>query len=281
MKTLRGLLIRLVILIVALVVLFPLIFTISASFMGEREITENYLQLNSSGAAGNPFHIIPDMVTLSGYGTMLTETPQYLMKFWISLGLCLIITLGQLLIAVLGGYAFAKFRFPGRDIMFLCIIIIMMMPHQVTLVPSYMVISRMNLMGSYWAIILPGFFSAFGVFLMRHVIAVFPDSLIDSAKIDGAGNLRVLFRVILPSSIAGVTSLAVLCFLDSWNMVEQPLVFLKETHMYPLSVFLLQVVSYEPALSFACGVLSMFPAVMILLYFEKELVQGISYSVVK
>lgn len=137
----------------------------------------------------------------------------------------------------------------------------------------------MKLLDNYLSLILPGIFSAFGVFLMRQVMAAVPDSLPESARMDGAGSWRVLWRVLLPNCKAGVASLVVLSFIDNWNMVEQPLIFLNDTYKHPLSVFLLSVNTEEPELGFACGVLAIVPALF--LYFEEEMISGIGYSVLK
>ena len=103
------------------------------------------------------------------------------------------ITAGQLLISIIGGYAFAKFRFPFRDTIFYCIIVLMMLPYQVTLVPTYMVVRELGLMNSMLSLILPGVFSAFGVFLMRQVMASVPDSILEAAKLDGANSFTALW----------------------------------------------------------------------------------------
>ena len=267
--------------LMAVVAVFPLLYTITNSFLSANEIDKYYGSLDMGNSGVNPFHLIPDRVTLSGFSVMLLEKPHYLLKFWTSLGLCGTIVSGQAVLSILGGYAFSKFRFPGRDMLFFMIIALMIMPLQVMLTPSYMVLDRLGLIGSYSSLILPGLFSAFGVFLMRQVMATVPDSLLESARIDGAGSFRILMQILLPSCKAGLFSLIVLSFIDNWNMVEQPLIFLKESFMYPLSVFLLQTNALEPALGFACGLLSMLPVLLLFLYFEDEMVHGIEYSVIK
>ena len=108
-----------------------------------------------------------------------------------------------------------------------------------------------------------------------------PDSLLESAYLDGAGSFTALWRILVPNCSAGIATLTVLSFVDAWNMVEQPSVFIQDTFKQPLSVFLLSVNSQSMALGFACGVLSMIPAVLLLVFFEAQLMEGISYSVLK
>ncbi len=264
----------------ALVALMPLLFTLVNSFLGAGEVQKYYGDL-TTGNGPNPFHLIPEQATLSGWYEMMLRRPDYLVKFWNSLLLCAVIVAGQVVIGTLGGYAFAKFRFPGRDVLFFLIIVLMMLPYQVTLVPNYIVLDALGLLGGYPAIILPGVFSALSIFLMRQVIAGVPDASLEAAQLDGAGSFRILWQIVFPSSVSGVASLVILSIIDNWNMIEQPLVFLKDSTMYPMSVFLTQIGSAAPALGFACSVLSMLPTLLIFLFFEDELVTGISYSALK
>lgn len=260
----------------ALFVLIPIIYTITNSFMDASEITRYYQSDDKM-----IFHIIPDKISFDGYYQMLFRQPDYLLKFWNSLFLTCSIVLGQVVVSSLGGYAFAKFHFPGRDTIFFILIVLMMMPYQVTLVSNYIVLDNMGLIGSYWAVILPCIFSPFGVFLMRQVISTMPDEILESAKLDGANQFQILFRIVIPRNRSGIVSLVILSFIDSWNMVEQPLIFLKDKTMYPLSIFLTQINNSEPSLAFACGVLAMVPVALLFIFMEKELIEGISFSNLK
>lgn len=281
MRTKKSVLVYVPLFLMAALSMFPILYTVSNSFMGADEIQLYYGSLGSDASAVSPLHLIPDRITLSGYSKMLLEKPHYLMKFWAAISLCAVIVAGQTVISALGGYAFAKYRFPGRDIIFFFLITLMMMPNQVMLVPSYIVLDAMGLLGSNLALILPSVFSAFGVFLISQFMSAIPDSILESARIDGAGHFRILTNILLPNCKAGLASLAVLGFIDCWNMVEQPLVFLKDFYKYPFSLFLLQINTLEPALGFSCGVLSMIPVLLLFLFFEDELISGISYSVLK
>ncbi len=267
--------------LIAAASLFPMVFTFTGSLMGADEIARHYGSLSSGEAGTSPLHLVPDMITLAGYAELLFLRPHYLVKFWVSMLLCCSITAGQTVVACLGGYAFSRFRFPGRDAIFFVLLVIMMMPYQVTLVPNYITLDRMGLIGGYPAVILPGVFSAFGVFLMRQVMASVPGAMLEAARIDGAGSWRALWRILLPNCRAGLASLVILSFADSWNMVEQPIVFLKDSNKYPLSVFLVRLGSVQPALGFACGLLSILPVLLLFLFLEEELVSGISHSLLK
>ena len=156
-----------------------------------------------------------------------------------------------------------------------------MMPYQVTLVSNYIVLDGMGLIGTYAALVLPAVFSPFGVFLMRQMISAMPTDIIEAARLDGAGELRILWKIVLPYSKSGVTALVVLSFIDSWNMVEQPIVFLNNPYRYPLSIFLSQVSANNPGAVFACGVLAMLPVLLLFAYCKDDMIRGIRFTGLK
>ena len=137
---------------------------------------------------------------------------------------------------------------------------------------------RLGLVGSYWALILPAMFSPFGVFLLRQVFDTCPSDILEAARLDGAGNLRILFGILVPRCRAGVISLGILSLIDAWNMVEQPIVFLESEYDYPLSVFLTRMNGQNIGVLCACGVLAALPVVLLFLYYDQELTEGVTLS---
>lgn len=256
--------------------LLPIIYTVSNSLMSVSEINRYYVD-----AEKMTLHLFPDKISFDAYYQILFRKPDFLVKFWNSIGLTSIIVLGQVVISSLAGYGFAKFHFPFRDVIFFIVIIIMMMPNQVTLVANYIVLDKMHLIGSYAAVILPAIFSPFGVFLMKQVISTMPDELVEAAKLDGASQWQLLFKIVIPRNKSGIASLMILSFVDNWNMVEQPLVFLNDKFKYPLSIFLSQINQSQPGVAFACGVLAIIPVVLLFMFFEQELIDGIGFANLK
>lgn len=272
------------------VFLFPLIFTIANSFMSEQEIETSYsmVSANFSGQQESAFaseyaniKLIPEMVTIRQYYTALIKRTQFLVKFWNSVIIVVPIILGQIMVSSMAAYAFAKLDFIFRDKLFFAYIIIMMMPFQVTLVPNYIMASRLGLVGSYSSIILPGIFGTFGVFLMRQFMTYIPDAYIESAKVDGASQLRIFFTIMLPMAKTALAALSILVFIDNWNMVEQPLIFLQDVNMHPLSIYLSNINKGEMGIAFAASTIYMLPMLLIFLYGENYLVQGIQLSGIK
>ena len=247
-------------------------------FFGLFVVVPILFTLVNSFSTGTAYGLLPQQWSLAGWYEVLIRRPHYLVKFWNSLILSVAIAAGQALVASLAGYAFSKFRFPGREPLFFIVIIVMMMPYQVTLVSNYFVIRGLGLMGSWAALIIPAVFSPFGVFLLRQVFDPCPDDLLDAARIDGAGNLTILFRILLPRSRAGVVSLVLLTFVDAWNMVEQPLVYLDNSYDYPLSVFLSQMSGQDVGVLCVCGILAALPVLLLFLYYDQDLADGISLS---
>jgi len=262
--------------LLAVIVIFPVLFILTNSFMSEREIMKSYGDITKVN-----LHVIPNELSLQGYINVFLITPSYLMKFWNSIFISAAIMVGQVFISCLGGYGFAKFKFPLKNVIFYFMIILMMMPLQVTLVPNYIVFDKLNLIGSYTAVIVPGIFSTFGVFLITQVFSSIPNNLIEAAKIDGANHLRILFRIIIPHSKAGIASLFVLNFIDNWNMVEQPLVFLKDSNKYPLSIFLSNINQSQLGISFVCGILAIIPVFLLFLHLKDSLIYGIENANLK
>ncbi|EOS26479.1 hypothetical protein C806_01215 [Lachnospiraceae bacterium 3-1] len=263
-------------------VLFPAVYTLCNSFMSPSEISKYYAEvMNQEGNAETAFHLIPNVFSLEGYYMVFLRSTDYLMKFWYSLFLCLVISAGQIFISALAGFAFAKYPVPFQKGILFFLMILMMMPIQVTLVPNYIILDELNLLDSWLALILPMTFLPFGTVFMTQIFRGIPDEILDAARLDGAGTFQILFRMMLPIGKGGVISVFLLSFVDAWNMVEQPITFLKDILRYPLSVFLASVNQINFELSFVCGVLAALPILLLFFFFHEELTQGIELSGVK
>ena len=270
-------------LVFALLFLLPTALTISNSFMDESEIVSNYGMIFSH--MGGQFvsksvnlKFIPDRVTLSQYVSGLIKTPDYLLRYWNSILLVLPIVLLQVGVASVAAYSFTRWRGKLRGGVFFLYVVLMLMPYQVTLVPNYLVSRWLGIIDTPWSIILPGMFAPFSVFLLTKFMRRIPYSLIEAAKVDGAGEWQIFTRICLPQCRAALFFIAILVFIDYWNMVEQPLVMLKDTQSQPLSVFLSQINAGEIGLAFAMATVYMIPALLLFLYGEAYLVEGIATS---
>ena len=271
----------------ALAFLMPTVLTITNSFMTQSEISANYGQVfkNVSGSDGKTYiaetvnlKFIPDKVTFSQYITTLIKSPDYLLKFWNSVILVIPIVLLQLAVASVTAYGFTRWRGKVRGFLFFFYVILMLMPYQVTLVPNYLVSDWLGLLDTRWAIIFPGMFAPFSVFLLTKSMRRIPASLIEAAKLDGSSEWQVFTDICLPQCRSALYSVAILVFIDYWNMVEQPIILLKDAAQQPLSVYLSTINANEVGLAFAIATIYMVPCLLLFLHGEDYLVEGIAHQ---
>lgn len=272
--------------IFAIIFLLPTVLTITNSFMEQSEISSNYGVIfeNASGSSSTyvsesvNLKFIPDKVSLSQYITTFIKSPEFLLKYWNSIILVVPIVLLQVGVAAVAAYGFSRWRGKVRSAIFFSYVILMLMPYQVTLVPNYLVADWFGLLNTRWAIIFPGAFAPFSVFLLTKFMRRIPASLIEAARLDGAGEWHIFTRICLPQCRAALYSIAILVFIDYWNMVEQPLILLNDASKQPLSVYLSQINESEIGIAFAVATVYMIPSLLLFLHGEEYLVEGIAYS---
>ena len=271
----------------ALAFLMPTVLTITNSFMTQSEISANYGQVftNVAGKDGKTYisdtvnlKFIPDKVTLTQYITVLIKSPDYLFKFWNSVILVIPIVLLQLAVASITAYGFTRWRGKVRNFLFFFYVILMLMPYQVTLVPNYLVSDWLKILDTRWAIIFPGMFAPFSVFLLTKSMRRIPGSLIEAAKLDGSTEWQIFKDICLPQCRSALYSIAILVFIDYWNMVEQPIVLLRDAAKQPLSVYLSTINTSEVGLAFAIATIYMVPCLLLFLHGEDYLVEGIAHQ---
>ena len=219
--------------------------------------------------------------TLRAYVELLLDSPGYFVMFWNSIRITAGILLGQLLVGVPAAWAFARYDFPLKKPVFTVYITLMMMPFQVTMLSNYLVLDRLSLMDTLWAVILPGAFSTFPVFIMYRFFTGIPEAVVESARIDGAGEGKIFLYMGLPLGSGGICSALVLGFLECWNLIEQPLTFLKNKELWPLSLYLPDIGILEAPGAFAASVVVLLPALFIFLGGQDYLEQGIVAAAVK
>ena len=284
----------LIALVFAVFCLLPVVLTFVNSFMSTPEINANYGAVfeslsGGSWSSGPPVFMtktpnlkfIPDMVSIQQYTTVLFQSPDYLLKFWNSMMYTGVIVIFQIVIGSLASYSFARYRRKRREMIFFAYIILMLMPFQVTLVPNYLISQSLGTYNTPWAIIYPGIFATFSVFLLTKYMRQIPSSYIEAAKLDGAGEWQIFTRIAIPMCKSALYAMAILLFVDYWNMVEQPLWLLKNADLHPLSVFLSEINKGEVGIAFAASFIFMVPPLLLFLHGEQYLVEGISRSGLK
>lgn len=264
----------------AAVVLFPVVYLCCNALMSPSEIGRYYeaVRPGYDGVSWARLHLIPDKFSVESLFQVFVSRPDYLLKFWKSLLLCAIVAAGQCVVSCMAGFAFAKYEFAGKRLLSAVLLVLMLLPVQVTLVPQYLVLERLHLLDTWGAVALPLIFSPFGTLWMRYVFQKLPDAPLEAARLDGASDFGVLLHIAAPADRGAVLSLFALSFIDSWNVVEQPMTFLEDQSRYPLSVFLSVVNDTNFSLSFACGVLALIPVFLLFLLTGRDLAEGLEGS---
>ena len=267
--------------VVSLAVWLPLIFLGGGSLMGKAELTEHLGPVLTSEPGLADWSMLPLYPTLRPYIELLFDSPEFFVMFWNSVKLVLCILVGQLIAGVPAAWGFAQYRFPGRGILFTLYIALMLMPFQVTMVSSYLVLDGLSLMNTHLAVILPCVFSTFPVFILYRFFCAIPRSVLEAAELDGAGPLQIFWHIGLPMGAPGVMAAAVLGFLEYWNLIEQPMTFLSDPSLWPLSLYLPNITSDKIGLALAASVVTLTPAILVFFYGQRYLEQGIIAASVK
>jgi multiple sugar transport system permease protein len=230
----------------------------------------------------------PEQFTLDNYYQVFTRLhfPNALFN---SVFVAVAVTFGTLVMCSIFGYALAKLDFPGRRALFLIVMGTLMVPGMVTFIPQFVLISQLDLVDTYAGLILPSFFGAhagpFGVFLMRQFIMGLPDELIDAARVDGAGEVRIFFRVILPLCTPALATLGILTFLGSWNNFLWPLVVAQSEDMFTLPVALATYSDGQNATEYvlllAGASIVVLPTLLVFMLLQRYFVQGIAMTGIK
>lgn len=255
----------------AVLALFPFVWMISSSLKTE---TEMFVF---------PIQWIPETFHFENYykAWTMVDFPQALLNSFMVSG---IITVGQVLTSATAGYAFAKIDFRGRNKVFLGYLATMMVPFQVVMIPQFILFRKMGLTNTHLALILPGMFTVFGVFMLRQFFMSIPDEMIEAARLDGCSEFGILWRIILPLSKAALSSLAIFTFRWQWNDYLAPLIYLNDKSKFTVTIALAQfkmenITLYT--LIMAGSVISLVPVIVLFMFTQKYLIQGITMTGMK
>ena len=263
-------------------ILLPIVFTFLYSFFPKGEITSFLNQRgNYDVTVWMDIPLSPAVFSLRQYYKILIEEPSYLKLFCNSAMYTAAILVGQGLVIPLTAYALSRFEFRGKNALMVLIMMLMVLPFQVTMAPSVMTLRALGLLDTIWAVILPMIFSPFYLFLVRQFMIGIPGEIIEAGQMDGAGTLRCFVHVMLPVCRPILCAAAALSFADSWNMVEQPLIYLTNQSMQPLSVMFNQINTDSTGVAFAGAALYLLPMLLIYIYFQDDILLGVQLSELK
>ena len=254
----------------AISMLLPFIYMFSLSFMTDKQIF-------SGGVS-----FIPEPFTTQNYEYVINNVDIF-KYFFNSMFVAIATTIGQVIISAMAGYAFARFEFKYKEPLFLLILVSMMIPPQVNIVPLFFIMKQFHWIDTYWALIVPGLFGGFGVFMMRQWFKSMPDDMEASAKIDGCSVYEVFYKIALPLAMPAVATLAIFTFITTWNSFMWPLIVTNSEGMRTLPVGLAifkgsfrEITLWGELL--ACSVICTLPVVGVFLlgkkYFINDIMQG-------
>lgn len=268
----------------ALLMAAPAVFLLSGALMSSGELGENLGPVLGGGPGKTDFArwtLLPREPTLRSEVELLLDSPEFFHMFWNSVKIAAGALLGQGLAGAPAAWGFARYRFPGRRAVFGLYIVLMLMPFQVTMLSSYIAIDRLGLKDSLWAVILPSAFSTFPVYIMYRSFRSIPEAILESARLDARNAVQIFLYIGLPLGSAGVASAMVLGFLECWNLIEQPLAFLRDQSRWPLSLYLPDIGLARAGPAFAGSLVALVPAVLVFLSGRDFLEQGIVAAAVK
>ena len=255
----------------AVLTMAPLLWMVSASLMPAGESTTL------------PLRFLPSAPTLEHYRALF-ERMNLGRHLWSSTIVATSATVISLLLNSMAGYAFAKLRFGGRDTLFRILLSALVIPAQVSMLPLFLLLKEMGIVNTYLAAIVPGMASVFGIFLVRQYAMAIPDTLLDAARIDGAGEFRIYWSLVLPFCRPVLATLAVFTFLGTWNDFLWPLIVLADDDLYTLPVALANLLgehAQDTELMMAGAVLTVLPVLVLFVALQRQYVAGITAGALK
>ncbi|WP_310602297.1 carbohydrate ABC transporter permease [Anaerosporobacter sp.] len=264
-----------------LLIWIPIYMVISGCLMRGEELTEYIGVVLNKGEGYVTWPVVPLYPTLQSIVELLFDAPQFFVMFWNSCKQVLPAIFGQCFVAIPAAWSFARYRFPCKNILFYIYVVLMILPFQVTIVSSYLVLNKIHVLNTHLAIILPAIFSTFPVFIMTKFFKGIPEEMLEAARLDGAGEGYIFFHIGIPLGNAGIISALVLSFVELWNCIEQPLTFLRDKSYWPLSLYLPQISTDKVGVSFVASFIMMLPALLLFINGQEYLEQGIVASGIK
>lgn len=267
----------LALLMITVLMVLPILMTFFFSFYPPADITRILEASNRYDEAFIETGLDLGLLSLEQYRAVLAGNAGFLQYYWNSIFYSIVILVCQALLLPALAYALARFRFPGRDLLFLFVMLLLFLPFQVTMVPMVLVLRKMGLMDTVWAIILPAIASPFYIFLLRQSMVKIPNEPFEAAQLDGAGTIRCFFHIAIPMSKSILMIFLALSFIDCWNMVEQPLVFLpSRSDLHPLSIVFNQMARRSNGIAFAGASLYILPALMVYGLLQKAMMRRLA-----
>jgi ABC-type glycerol-3-phosphate transport system permease component len=261
-----------VLILISIFMILPFIWMLSTSFKLPEDVF------------GYPVRLIPEFPTLRNY-SYIFEDRNVVRVLWNTFVIAFAGTLLSLFFTSLGGYGFAKFEFPGKNMLFAFLLATLIIPGAVMMVPSFVIMREFGWVDTFWPLIIPGAANAFGIFFFRQYISTISNELLDAGRIDGASEFGIFWRIIAPIIRPGMVSLGLIFFMASWNNYLGPLIYLKSPENHTITLAINSLTGGAGLTSWAeqmaMSVISLLPLLVIFLAFQRQFVEGITAGATK
>lgn len=274
----KRILLPMLLAILLFMIVFPIWVAVTGVFTAQWELEKNLTPVFAGTEGIAQWSLLPDAPTLKSLVEVLLDSPGFFVMFWNSVSISCFILAGQLVVDLPAAWALAHFPISGKKTILNLYIVLMLMPFQVLMFPQYLVLDNLGILDTLGAVILPAVFSTFPVFILHRFFQAIPKEILEAARLDGASELRVFLEIGIPMGTPGILSVCILTFLDSWNMIEQPMTYLKTRSLWPLSLFLPEIGMGEMGVGFAAAFMMLVPALLLFLGCQEYLEQGIAMS---
>ncbi len=260
---------------------YLLIVLISATFLSIDELREVAEGVFFHGTELMTPFLLPKYPTGENISELLLDTPGFYVTYWNSFIQTAVIMMIQLVVSTSASWAFARYRFFGKRVIYFLYLLLMLLPFQVMMPAEYIVLDKWNLMNTVWAVILPAGFSTASVIIITAFFKEIPEEIMEAARIDGAGAFTIFWRIGIPIGRGGIISAMLLSFLEQFNAVERPMNFLRDKRLWPLSIYLPSIMDEKMSVAFTAALIGMIPCLLIFLMGQEYLEQGITAGALK
>ncbi|WP_202975738.1 carbohydrate ABC transporter permease [Carnobacterium divergens] len=250
--------------------------------MGKYEIYKNLEPMFNVGTEKFiSWSIFPKNLSIQAYVELLLDTPEFFLVFWNSTKIVFITIFGQLIVSVPAAWGLSIYQYKIKNLILAIYIVLMMIPFMVIMIPQYLILNKFALLDSLWAIIVPGIFSTLPVFIIYTFFSKIPKTVIEAARVDGANELQIFLKIGIPLGYPGIVATILLSFIEYWNVIEQPLIFLRNQKLTTLTLYLPNISLDNIRVTLVASVITLVPSVILFVVGQSYLENGIASIVIK
>lgn len=272
--------IQLFLILICILSCFPVVILFIGSLTGEQELTASLRGVLYDKGASEVV-LFPLLPTIRGYVNLLLDTPEFYVVFLNSVKITMCITVGQLLVAVPAAWGFSRWHSRVSSILFYLYTLLMLLPFQVTMLSNYIVLDKVGMLDTHAAVILPAVFSTYSVFIIYRFFVGLPEDIFEAFSLESSSRIQKFLYIGIPLAVPGIKAAALLSVVEYWNMIEQPLVFLKNPSLWPFSIYLPELKSSNVQYIFVFSFMVLIPMILVIILGKDNLEKGIGTMIIK